>query len=150
MQLLLFASSGLAQAGAWNDNAVTIQARCCNFISLLSLSRAPRLGYDKDSEPFARGSSMLFVAIGILLIALNLLGIGPFAAWNWNFFGDMWKFCVPFLLAVIWWMYSDKSGLDKRRQMDRMEKKKQNRRLENLASLGVNGRSRRKAEKQQR
>jgi len=93
---------------------------------------------------------MLFVAIGILLIALNLLGIGPFAAWNWNFFGDMWKFCVPFLLAVIWWMYSDKSGLDKRRQMDRMEKKKQNRRLENLASLGVNGRSRRKAEKQQR
>ena len=93
---------------------------------------------------------MLFVAIGILLIALNLLHVGPFAAWNWEFFGDLWKFCVPFVLAVLWWVWSDKSGLDKRREMDRMEKKKQARRTENLAALGMmDTRARRKAQKRQ-
>ena len=92
---------------------------------------------------------MLFVAIGLLLIILNLADIGPFGAWNWEFFGDLWKFVVPFLLAVAWWVWSDKSGLNKRREMDRMEKKKQDRRQENLASLGMDTRARRKAQKNQ-
>ncbi len=90
---------------------------------------------------------MLFVAIGVLLIALNLFDIGPFGAWNWEFFGDMWKFCVPFVFAVIWWAWTDKSGLDKRREMNRMEKKKQARREENLTALGMGQRSRHKRQK---
>ncbi len=93
---------------------------------------------------------MLFVALGVLLIALNLLGIGPFAAWNWEFFGDMWKFCVPFVLAVVWWTWTDKSGMDKRREMNRMEKRKQTRREENLTALGMGQRERHKRNKQQR
>ena len=90
---------------------------------------------------------MAFVLIGLLLIGLNLAGIGPFGAWNWEVFGDLWKFVVPFLLAVVWWIWSDKSGLNKRREMDRMEKKKQSRREENLAALGMDTRARRKARK---
>ena len=85
---------------------------------------------------------MLFVAIGIVVIALNLLGIGPIGAWNWNFFGDLWKFTIPFLLAMAWWVWSDVSGLNKRREMDRMEKKKADRRAENLAKLGMDRRMR--------
>jgi len=92
---------------------------------------------------------MLFVAIGLLLIILNLADIGPFGAWNWEFFGDLWKFVVPFLLAVAWWVWSDKSGLNKRREMNRMEKKKADRRKENLAALGMDTRARRKAQKNQ-
>ncbi|MGZ5130030.1 MAG: TIGR04438 family Trp-rich protein [Caldimonas sp.] len=92
---------------------------------------------------------MLFVAIGLLLIVLNLANIGPFGAWNWEFFGDLWKFVVPFLFAVAWWVYSDKSGLNKRREMDRMEQKKKDRRQENLVSLGMDTRARRKSQKQQ-
>jgi small Trp-rich protein len=90
---------------------------------------------------------MPFVIIGVILILLNLVGIGPFAAWNWDVFGDLWKFALPFVLAVAWWIWSDVSGLNKRREMDRMEKKKKDRRKENLEALGMDTRSRRKAQK---
>ena len=91
---------------------------------------------------------MLFVIVGLVLIVLNIADIGPFGHWNWEFFGDLWKFCVPFVLAIIWWVYSDKSGLNKRREMQRMEDRKKARREENLVSLGMDARSRRKGNKQ--
>lgn len=90
---------------------------------------------------------MLFVVIGTLIILSNLIGIGPFASWNWDFTGDLWKFCVPFLLAVLWWIWADRSGLDKRREIEKIEAKKQARRKGNLASLGLDTRARRKANK---
>jgi small Trp-rich protein len=91
---------------------------------------------------------MLFVLIGIAVIVLNLANVGIFGTWNWEFFGDMWKFCVPFVMAVAWWVWSDKSGLNKRREMARMEKKKADRRKENLVSLGMESRARRRSQKQ--
>jgi len=90
---------------------------------------------------------MLFVIIGALIIVANLAGIGPFANWTWEITGDLWKFCVPFLFAVLWWIWADKSGLDKRREMEKMEARKQKRRTENLTSLGLDTRARRKAAK---
>ena len=93
---------------------------------------------------------MLFVVIGLVLIVLNLAQVGVVGTWNWAIFGDLWKFCFPFLLAVLWWIWSDVSGLNKRREMARMEKKKDDRRKENLAALGMDTRVRRKAQKQQR
>ena len=92
---------------------------------------------------------MLFVVIGLVLIGLNIADVGPFGRWNWEFFGDLWKFCVPFVLAILWWVYSDKSGLNKRREMQRMEDKKKARREQNLEALGMDTRSRRKGRKQQ-
>ena len=85
---------------------------------------------------------MLFVFIGLVVIGLNLFNVGPIGAWNWDFFGDLWKFTVPFGCAMLWWIWSDKSGLNKRREMERMEKKKSNRREENLARLGMDRKSR--------
>ena len=93
---------------------------------------------------------MLFVAIGVLLILLNVFDVGPIGQWNWQFFGDLWKFLLPFFLAMVWWTWSDKSGLDKRREIERMEERKRNRRQENLAALGMDTRTRRKGNKQQR
>ena len=90
---------------------------------------------------------MVFVVIGVVLIALNLAGFGPTAAWNWEFTGDLWKFCVPFILAALWWTWADKSGLDKRREMEKMEKRKQDRRKDNLAALGFDEKARRKGRK---
>ena len=90
---------------------------------------------------------MFFVIIGVLIIVLNLLGIGPVGDWNWNFTGDVWKFTVPFILAVLWWAWADKSGLNKRREMEKMEARKQNRRKENLAAMGLDTRARRKGPK---
>jgi small Trp-rich protein len=93
---------------------------------------------------------MLFVVIGVVLIVLNLAHVGVIGTWNWEISGDLWKFFVPFVLATLWWIWSDKSGLNKRREMNRMEKKKDDRRKENLAALGMDTRARRKAHKQQR
>ena len=90
---------------------------------------------------------MFFVIVGVLIIAMNLAGIGWFASWNWEFTGDVWKFCVPFALAAIWWLWADKSGLNKRREIEKMEAKKRSRREENLAALGLDTRARRKANK---
>jgi small Trp-rich protein len=90
---------------------------------------------------------MLFVLIGVVLIVLNLAHVGVVGTWNWEFWGDLWKFCLPFAVALIWWAWSDVSGLNKRREMARMEKKKEDRRKENLAALGMDTRARRKAHK---
>lgn len=90
---------------------------------------------------------MFFIIVGVLMIALNLLGIGPPAAWNWDFTGDVWKFTVPFIFAALWWAWADKSGLNKRREIEKMEARKKARREENLASMGLDTRARRKANK---
>jgi len=90
---------------------------------------------------------MLFVLVGVVLIGLNVAGIGVVGTWNWDVTGDLWKFCAPFFVASVWWVWSDKSGLNKRREMDRMDKKKADRRKENLAALGMDTRSRRKGPK---
>lgn len=87
---------------------------------------------------------MWFVLLGVGLIVLNLLGIGPTGGWDWKFTGDLWKFTVPFICAALWWWFTDKSGLDKRREMARMEEKKAHRRKENLESLGLESRPKRK------
>ncbi|HEX2540231.1 MAG TPA: TIGR04438 family Trp-rich protein [Caldimonas sp.] len=92
---------------------------------------------------------MLFVIIGVVLVLLNVAGVGSVGTWNWEVFGDLWKFVTPFLFALAWWIWSDKSGLNKRREMERMEKKKSDRRKENLAALGMDTRARRKAQKPQ-
>jgi small Trp-rich protein len=90
---------------------------------------------------------MYFVLIGVGVILLHLAGIGPMADWNWNFFGDLWKFCLPFIFAAVWWAWADLTGYNKRREMEKMETKKQARREANLEALGMDKRARRKKAK---
>lgn len=87
---------------------------------------------------------MFFVGLGIVFILLNIADIGPFGAWNWLLSGDLWKFCTPFVLAVLWWMWADWSGLNKRREIERMDKRKADRRKENLTALGIDPKSRKR------
>ena len=90
---------------------------------------------------------MFFVIVGVVIIALNLLGIGPVGDWNWNFTGDVWKFTVPFIMAAAWWSWADKSGLNKRREIEKMEARKRARREDNLEAMGLDRRARRKVDK---
>jgi small Trp-rich protein len=92
----------------------------------------------------SEGFEMIFVVIGVLLIVLNLLGIGPMGNWTWNLTGDLWKFAFPFACAVIWWVWADKTGYTKRREMERMDERKELRRQKNLDALGLDTHARRK------
>ncbi len=64
---------------------------------------------------------MFFLGIGIAAMLLKYLEIGPFATVSW------WITLIPFACAVAWWSYADASGYTKRREMDKMEKRKQER-----------------------
>ena len=87
---------------------------------------------------------MYLVIVGVALIVMNLAGIGPVAHWTWTLTGDLWMFALPFGLAAVWWFWADVSGLNKRREMEKMEQRKRDRRKENLAALGMDTRARRK------
>ena len=87
---------------------------------------------------------MYLVILGVLIIVANLLGIGPMGNWTWNLTGDLWKFCVPFGLAAIWWVIADVTGMNKRREMAKMEDKRLARRQNNLQALGLDTRRHKK------
>lgn len=81
---------------------------------------------------------MAFVIIGVLLLGLHFAGIGPSAAWNFKVFdGDLWKFVLPFLLALAWWAWSDASGLTRRREIEKDAQRKADRRKRSVAALGT-------------
>jgi small Trp-rich protein len=81
---------------------------------------------------------MVFVVLGVLLLLMKLTDFGPVAVWSW------WVVLLPFGLAVLWWWWADASGWTKRREMNKMEEKKQDRRRKNMEALGMDTRKRRK------
>ena len=85
---------------------------------------------------------MWFVVIGVILLVMNWTGVGPPAQWNYDIFGDLWKFLWPFVAAVGWWHFSDSSGRTTRKAMERMEERKEERRDRALEALGMGYKSR--------
>ena len=61
---------------------------------------------------------MYFLILGIMLLLLKYLEIGPVAAWTW------YTVLAPFGLAVLWWAWADWSGYTKRKEMEKEDEKK--------------------------
>lgn len=74
---------------------------------------------------------MLFLGLGIVLLLLKYLAIGPVATLSW------WWVLSPFALAVAWWAWADTSGLTKRREMEKMESRKKKRIEKQRDALGM-------------
>jgi small Trp-rich protein len=74
---------------------------------------------------------MYFLGIGILLLALKYLEIGPTAAWAW------WVCLTPFAMAVAWWAWADMSGYTKRKAMEKEQGRKQARIDKSREALGM-------------
>ena len=74
---------------------------------------------------------MYFLLIGIALLAMNFLEVGPVGAWAW------WVVLSPFGMAVIWWWWADSSGYTKRKAMERENARKQERIERNREQLGL-------------
>ena len=82
---------------------------------------------------------MPMVIVGVLLLLAHIADLGPFGAWPW------WAIALPFGLAVLWWHFADTSGWTQRRVMDKMERKKLDRRDKAMNALGLTTRRERSA-----
>ena len=80
---------------------------------------------------------MWFVVIAVFLILLKLAEFGPVAEWSW------WVVLAPLPCAVVWWWWADASGYTKRKEMEKIEERKQERRRKNMVALGLKERRRR-------
>ena len=80
---------------------------------------------------------MWFLALGLLSIGLKYFEVGMVAGWSW------WIVLAPFALAVAWWAWADSSGLTKRREMDKMDKRKADRIDKQREALGLGTKKRR-------
>ena len=74
---------------------------------------------------------MYFLLIGIVALALKYLEIGPVATWSWLIV------LSPFALAVLWWWYADASGYTKKKEVEKMEKRKQDRIDKSRDAMGM-------------
>ena len=75
---------------------------------------------------------MILVLVGVLLLACKVAELGPVAEWSW------WLVLAPFGVAVLWWQFSDITGLTMKREIDKMEQRKVDRRDRALEALGLN------------
>ncbi len=90
---------------------------------------------------------MWFAILGVALVLMKLFGYGPPAQWNLEMFGDLWKFVLPFALAAIWWTWADASGRNRRREMDKLDARKESRRRRSMTALGLDGSSKDKRDR---
>ena len=74
---------------------------------------------------------MYLLGIGIVLLLLKYLEVGPVAGWSW------WFVLAPFGLAVLWWAWADGTGYTKRKAMEREDLRKQARIDKQRDALGL-------------
>jgi small Trp-rich protein len=77
---------------------------------------------------------MPLVIVGVLLLLAKLAEFGPFGTWPW------WVVLAPFLGAILWWQFADSTGWTQRRAIDKMERRKAERREKAMDALGLNRR----------
>jgi len=75
---------------------------------------------------------MYFLGLGIALIAMKYLEIGPVAGWSW------WWVLTPFALAAAWCAWADSSGYTKRKAMERENERRQDRIDRQKTAIGTN------------
>jgi small Trp-rich protein len=74
---------------------------------------------------------MYLLGIGIVLLLMKYLAIGPVAGWSW------WLVLAPFALAVVWWTWADLSGYSKKKAMQKMDQRKADRIEKSRVALGL-------------
>ena len=74
---------------------------------------------------------MLLLGVGLVLLVLKYMEIGPVAAWSW------WVVLSPFALAVVWWTWADMSGYTKRKAMKSENDRKKARIEKNREQMGL-------------
>ena len=74
---------------------------------------------------------MYFLLIGIVALALKYLEIDPVAQWSW------YIVLSPFAVAAVWWWYADASGYTKKKEVEKMEKRRLDRIEKSREAMGM-------------
>lgn len=74
---------------------------------------------------------MYLLGLGLVLLVLKYLEIGPVASWDW------WLVLAPFVLAVLWWTWADWSGYTKKKAMQREDLRRKRRIDRNREAIGT-------------
>lgn len=74
---------------------------------------------------------MYLLILGVILMLMKYLEVGFAVNLSW------WWVLSPFALAVAWWAWADTTGYTKRREMDKMAQKKQDRIDKQRENLGI-------------
>ncbi|NDP64886.1 TIGR04438 family Trp-rich protein [Polaromonas sp.] len=74
---------------------------------------------------------MYFLGLGLALLIMKYLAVGPVADWSW------WIILAPFGLAVLWWAWADNSGYTKKKAMERENDRRQDRIDRNRENMGT-------------
>jgi small Trp-rich protein len=80
---------------------------------------------------------MWFLLLGVAGLLLKYFEVAPVASWSW------WLVLSPFALAVAWWAWADASGYTKRKEMDKMEKRRTDRIDKQRDAMGMATKKRR-------
>lgn len=80
---------------------------------------------------------MYLLGLGILLLLMKYLEIGPPAEWSW------WVVLAPFGLAVVWWTWADATGYTKRKVVEKENRRKAARLEKQREQLGLGIRKKR-------
>jgi small Trp-rich protein len=79
---------------------------------------------------------MFFLFTGMGLMLLKYFEIGFVTDLSW------WWVLSPFAMAVAWWAWADTTGYTKRKAMERMDQKKQDRIDRQREALGIKSKRR--------
>ena len=74
---------------------------------------------------------MYFLLLGIVGLVLKYMEIGRVATLDW------WIVLSPFALAVVWWAWADWSGYSKRKEVEKMDDRKQKRIDKQRVAMGL-------------
>ena len=81
---------------------------------------------------------MYFLLAGIVAMLLKFYEVAPVANWSW------FIVLAPFAMAVAWWAWADTYGYTKRREMQKMDKRKEERIEKQREAMGMLNAKRRK------
>lgn len=80
---------------------------------------------------------MYLLGIAVLGVILKYLEIGPFATIDWEWY------LIPFGLTMAWWFWADTTGYTRRKAMEKIDKRKQDRLNKHKEALGMGPRKNR-------
>ncbi len=74
---------------------------------------------------------MYFLGLGLVLLAMKYLEIGPVAVWAW------WTVFIPFGMAMAWWAWADATGYSKKKVMEKENQRRKERIDRNKDAMGT-------------